>query len=83
MDLGLVRLDDRTRCPAAVGVTRVELDLGAWVNTIRQEAELGRGQIVLGRGCAVQSGSSKLVMAPEHVYESVQRTLSPSLHSTV
>ena len=62
-----------SRCPAAVGVTRVELDLGAWVNTIRQEAELGRGQIILGKGYEVQRESSKrLVMeSSERVYESV------------
>ena len=45
--LGLVRLDDRTYGPAAVAVARMVLDLGAWVNTNRQEAELGRGQVVL------------------------------------
>ena len=49
------------------------LDLVAWVNTIRQEAELGRGQVVLGKGYEVQRESSKrLVMeSSERVYESV------------
>ena len=45
--LGLVRLDDRTRCPAAVAVARMVLDLSAWIDAVRYEPKLECSQIIL------------------------------------